>query len=66
MQQMLFSDNGDSRSRLDTGNLSQRLDKFNNTSGRFTLTLSLMFLILLCSRNDPSVRSGGWEAGLEV
>lgn len=66
MQQMLFSDNGDRRSRLDMGNLSQRLQKFNNTSGRFTLTLSLMFLILLCSVNDPSVGSGGWESGLEV
>lgn len=66
MQQMLLSDNGDSRFKLDTGNLSQRLDKFNSASGRFPFTLSLMFLILLCSRNDCLVRSGGWETGLKV
>lgn len=66
VQQMLFSDNGDSCFRLDAGNLSQRLDKFNSASGRFTLTLSLMFVILLHPRNDRLVRSGGWEAGLGV
>lgn len=63
MQEMLLSDSGDLCFKLDTGNLSQRLDKFNTASGRFPLTLSLMFLH---SRNDCLVRSGGWEAGLEV